>query len=107
VVNAGGYRTLAETLGYSGFRNVTLEEMLTVRPALVSTATPWANPPSMATQNLRHPILRRLVAKTPHIVIPERFTTCGAPSVLGAVELLVEARKAGAAADGEAAKAPE
>ncbi len=93
VVNAGGYRTLAETLGYSGFRNISLEEMLKVRPALVSTATPWSNPPSMATQNLRHPILRKLVAETPQIAIPERFTTCGAPSVLGAVELLVEARK--------------
>ncbi len=93
VVNAGGYRTLGETLGYSGFRNISLEEMLKVRPALVSTATPWSNPPSMATQNLRHPILRKLVAETPQIVIPERFTTCGAPSVLGAVELLVQARK--------------
>ena len=30
----------------------------------------------------------------PPITIPERYTTCGAPSVLGAVELLVEARKA-------------
>lgn len=97
VVNAGGYRTLAETLGYSGFRNVTLEEMLKVGPALVSTATPWTNPPSMATQAQRHPLLRRLVEGTPQIAIPERFTTCGAPSVLGAVELLVEARIAGAA----------
>jgi hypothetical protein len=38
--------------------------------------------------------LRNLVAHTPHITIPERYTTCGAPSVLGAVELLIEARKA-------------
>jgi len=52
----------------------------------------------MATQNLRHPILRELMAETPQIVIPERFTTCGAPSVLGAIELLVEARKDLAAA---------
>lgn len=98
VINAGGYRTLGETLGYSGFRNISLEEMLKVRPALVSTATPWSDPPSMATQNLRHPILRELMAETPQIVIPERFTTCGAPSVLGAIELLVEARKDLAAA---------
>jgi hypothetical protein len=48
----------------------------------------------MSTQNLRHPALRELVASTPHITIPERYSTCGAPSVLGAVELLVEARKA-------------
>jgi iron complex transport system substrate-binding protein len=94
VVNAGGWRTLGETLGYSGYTNIPLEQLLRTKPDLVSTATPWSNPPSMSTQNLRHPALRDLVAHTPHITIPERYTTCGAPSVLGAVELLVEARKA-------------
>jgi iron complex transport system substrate-binding protein len=94
VVNAGGWRTLGETLGYTGYTNIPLEQLLRTRPDLVSTATPWSNPPSMSTQNLRHPALRDLVAHTPHITIPERYTTCGAPSVLGAVELLVEARKA-------------
>lgn len=94
VVNAGGWRTLAETLGYSGFHNLPLEELLRARPALVSTATPWANPPSMSTENLQHPALRNLLAGIPRVAIPERYTTCGTPSVLGAVELLVEARKA-------------
>jgi iron complex transport system substrate-binding protein len=94
VVNAGGWRTLGETLGYTGYTNIPLEHLLRTKPDLVSTATPWANPPSMSTQNLRHPALRNLVAHTPHITIPERYTTCGAPSVLGAVELLIEARKA-------------
>ncbi len=94
VVNAGGWHTLGETLGYTGYTNISLEQLLRTRPDLVSTATPWSNPPSMSTQNLRHPALRELVAHTPHITIPERYTTCGAPSVLGAIELLVEARKA-------------
>lgn len=97
VVNAGGWRTLGETLGYTGFTNIPLEHLLRSEPALVSTATPWSNPPSMSTENLRHPVLRALIAHTPQIAIPERYTTCGAPSVLGAVELLVEARKAHAA----------
>jgi iron complex transport system substrate-binding protein len=94
VVNAGGYRTLGEALGFSGFRNVSLEQILGVKPALISTATPWTSPPSMSTMALRHPALRALVEQTPRVAIPERYTTCGAPSVLGAVELLVAARKA-------------
>jgi iron complex transport system substrate-binding protein len=98
VVNAGGWRTLGETLGYRDYTNIPLEQLLQTKPDLVSTATPWSNPPSMSTQNLRHPALRELVERTPHITIPERYTTCGAPSVLGAVELLVEARKAQAQA---------
>jgi iron complex transport system substrate-binding protein len=94
VVHAGGYRTLGEALGFSGYRNVSLEEILKIRPGLISTYTPWTDPPSISTMALRHPALKALVERTPQITIPERYTTCGAPSVLGAVELLVEARKA-------------
>jgi len=92
VINAAGYRTLGQALGFEGFRNVPLETLLTVRPALVSTATPWTSPPSLSTLALGHPALRTLGAGAGHVVIPERFTTCGAPSVLGAVEILVNAR---------------
>ncbi|MDP3493454.1 MAG: ABC transporter substrate-binding protein [Hyphomonadaceae bacterium] len=93
VVNASGYRTLGQALGFSGFRNVPLEEILSTRPALISTATPWTSPPSMSTMALRHPALRAIVENTPQVSIPERYTTCGAPSLLGAVEILVAARK--------------
>ena len=96
VVNAGGYRTLGQALGYDGYRNISLEQVLTMRPALISTATPWTNPPSMSTMALAHPALRTLLARTPNVSIPERYTTCGAPSLLGAVEILVKARKRGA-----------
>jgi iron complex transport system substrate-binding protein len=93
VVNAGGYRTIGEALGLAGYGNVPLEQILRSKPALISTSTPWANPPSLATLALRHPALQKIIATTPQIVIPERYTTCGAPSVLGAVELLVKARE--------------
>lgn len=94
IVNAGGYRTLGQALGFDGFRNVPLEEVLSVEPALMSTATPWTNPPSMSTLALGHPALRAMVKQIPQVAIPERYTTCGAPSALGAVEILVNARKA-------------
>ena len=97
IVNAGGYRTLGQALGFDGFRNVPLEQVLLVRPALISTTTAWTSPPSISTMALRHPALRAMVEATPQITIPERYTTCGAPSALGAVELLVAARKAAAA----------
>ncbi len=58
VVNASGYRTLGQALGYVGYRNPSLEQLLVTRPALISTATPWTNPPSMSTMALRHPALR-------------------------------------------------
>jgi iron complex transport system substrate-binding protein len=93
VVNAAGYRTLGQALGFSGYRSVPLEQLLTIRPALMSTATPWTSPPSLSTMALGHPALRAMTARTPHVEIPERYTTCGAPSLLGAIEILVEARE--------------
>jgi iron complex transport system substrate-binding protein len=93
VVNAAGYRTLGQALGFSGYRTVPLEQLLTVRPALVSTATPWTSPPSLSTMALGHPALRAMTARTAQVEIPERYTTCGAPSLLGAIEILVEARE--------------
>ena len=93
VVNGAGYRTLGQALGFSGYRTVALEQILTVRPALMSTATPWTSPPSLSTMALGHPALRAVTARTPHVEIPERYTTCGAPSLLGAIEILVEARE--------------
>lgn len=93
VVNAGGWRTIGQALGYSGFRNVTLEELMKIHPDLISTQTPWTNPPSMSTLALGHPALQRIVDETPNVVIPERFTTCGTPAVMGAIELLVAERK--------------
>jgi iron complex transport system substrate-binding protein len=93
VINAAGYQTLGQALGFTGYRNVPLEQILTVRPALMSTATPWTRPPSMSTMALGHPALRAMTARTLQVEIPERYTTCGAPSVLGAVEILVNARE--------------
>jgi iron complex transport system substrate-binding protein len=93
VVNAGGWQTIGQALGYFYFRSVSLEELLKIRPDLISTATPWTNPPSLSTLALRHPALQRLVDRTPNVVIPERFTTCGTPAVMGAIELLVAERK--------------
>jgi len=93
VVNAAGYRTLGQALGFSGYRTVALEQILAVRPALMSTATPWTSPPSLSTMALGHPALRAMTARTPQVEIPERYTTCGAPSLLGAVEILIEARE--------------
>lgn len=94
IVNAAGYRTLGQALGFEGFRYVSLEQILSVEPALMSAATPWTNPPSMSTLALGHPALRNRMKNVPQVAIPERYTTCGAPSALGAVEILVKARMA-------------
>ena len=45
--------------------------------------------PSLATQALRHPIVAKLGERLKVISMPSRLWTCAGPSVLDAVELLI------------------
>jgi iron complex transport system substrate-binding protein len=94
VTNAAGYRTLGEAIGFEGYRNLPMERLLLAKPDLMTRLTPFANPPSMATQGLNHPALRKLAAKTEQVAIPERYWVCAAPSSLRAVQMLAEKRAA-------------
>lgn len=97
IANAGGFRTLGQALGYSGFRNIPLEALIQTNPALISTATPYSNPPAMATLALMHPLLRRMTRDTPTLDLPTRYTECATPDTLVAVRMLIDAREALAA----------
>ncbi len=96
VTNAAGYRTLGEAIGFEGYRNLPMERLLLAKPDLMTRLTPFTNPPSMATQDLNHPALRKLAARTEQVAIPERFWVCAAPSSLKAVQMLAEKRAADA-----------
>jgi iron complex transport system substrate-binding protein len=93
IVNAGGFRTLGDVMGFSGHRSVPLETLMRIKPALISTDTQYDNPPSIATQGLHHPLLRKMAAETPRLSIPPRYTVCATPDSLAAVSMLVAARK--------------
>jgi iron complex transport system substrate-binding protein len=94
IVNAGGFRTLGDAMGFSGHRSVPLETLVRIKPALISTDTQYDHPPSLSTQALHHPLLRRMAAETPRLSIPPRYTVCATPDSLAAVSMLVAARKA-------------
>ena len=94
VVNAGGFRTAGEVVGYSGYQPIPLEQLIRIEPEVVSTTTTYENPPAMATQNLRHPLLRRMAADAKATLnIPGRYVVCATPETLDLVQTLVETRK--------------
>lgn len=95
IVNAGGYRTLAETLGVVGHQNVPLEVLVTTDPDLMALETPWSDPPSLATNGLQHPALRRMARERDVIDMPERFTICATPYSLEGARLLAAQRTDG------------
>lgn len=95
IVNAGGYRSLAQTLGVVGHANVPLEVLVTTDPDLMALETPWSDPPSLATNGLQHPALLRMAAARAVIDMPERFTICATPYSLEGARLLAEQRAGG------------
>lgn len=92
ITNAGGFRTLGETLGFSGQRQVSLEQVVLSDPDLISLGSDRMQPPSMATESPMHPALRHLAERTERVEIPARLWTCGSPGALEAAEILAEAR---------------
>lgn len=92
IAGAAGYATLGEKLGYSGYRYLSLEELLRARPDLIALSNAWSSPPSLSTGALQHPALRRIAGETAFVDLPDRLTICGSPALLEAVARLVRAR---------------
>ena len=86
-------KTLGQTLGFSGFRYVSLEQIVAAAPDAIAPSNAWVDPPSQSTNALRHPALRRLMATSANVTIPERLLVCGSPYVLDAAEILANAQK--------------
>jgi iron complex transport system substrate-binding protein len=93
VANAAGYRTLGQAMGVAGFRNLTLEQIVAARPDVIALSNAWSDPPSEATNALRHPALRDLARTATILDIPDRLTICGSPDTLDAVEMIAKARR--------------
>ncbi len=71
-----------------------LEALIASPPALLVMANDPDEFRTAAADNLRHPALARLLARTPHLSLPLPTWLCGSPSILTAVERLADARAA-------------
>lgn len=93
VVNAGGFRTIGQHLGFTGYREISLEKLIQIPIDLISTNTPYPNAPSIQTQNLNHPLLKDIARKAgAQVDIPARYTTCTTPETIKMVKELIAAR---------------
>lgn len=92
IAEAAGYLTLGEKLGYSGYRYLSLEELLLSAPDLIALSNAWSTPPSLSTNALQHPAVRRIAGGPAFVDLPDRLTICGSPALLEAVARLARAR---------------
>ena len=90
---AAGFQTLGEKMGFSGFRFISLEQVLAEAPDVLAPSNAWTEPPSMATDAMNHPAMRKISRTSPVVNVPERLLVCGSPAALDAAELMARSRK--------------
>lgn len=92
VLRAAGLENAAATrLGVTGYGQVGLEDIVTVRPDVVVLNEDLTEGPSLARQFLDHPALAAFGLDVQVVRVPGRLWTCGGPYTAGAVERLAEA----------------
>ncbi len=90
---AGGVRTLGETLGFVGSRQLPLETLVSTKPQVVAVSGLWSDPPSIATLALRHPAMSEFLDGKTIVELPESVMGCGTPLSIQVAEVLAEARR--------------
>ncbi len=93
----GGDTLTGELLSIAGFTNdggrlagrtggfVPLEKMVVARPDIIVVATPAPGAVDQGTALLSHPVLTGLYPPSRRIVLPQRLTVCGGPSLPAAL----------------------
>lgn len=91
LLEMAGYRNLAAETGIEGSSNITLEHLLQAQPdfLIIEDASPNRN--SLSQRLLQHNALQSGLPKTRQIHVHPNLWTCGGPSMIDALEILVEA----------------
>ncbi len=85
--HAGGINLAAEA-GIHGHGAYPLERLVVERPDFILFSGDPAAEPSMESEILRHPVLRRHLVSVGKIVLPPAYVTCGGPASVEAVEMI-------------------
>ena len=91
LLELAGYRNLAAEAGISGNGNINLETLVDAQPDYLIIEDSASNNHSMAQHFLKHPALSDGLPHMKRIYVHPNLWTCGGPSMIDALEILVEA----------------
>ncbi|MDH5738402.1 MAG: hypothetical protein OEZ23_08820, partial [Gammaproteobacteria bacterium] len=93
VAEAAGYQTPGNVLDFYGYRQISLEKMLMLAPAVIDPGYAWDDPPALASATLIHPAFRILMKNSRVEDFPSAIWTCGLPQLAGVAEKLRSIRR--------------
>ena len=94
ILRAGGLANAAAEAGVQSVRPVSLEQVVELRPDLLIADRPEIRLTDVGIDLLRHPALDRATPDQLQIVLPQRLTVCGGPSLVEAIGTLQAAVQA-------------
>jgi iron complex transport system substrate-binding protein len=83
-----GFDNVAATLGVNAYGQLPLERIVRSDADVLILNADRDGPPSLATQSLDHPALRKRAGRVRLVVLPARLWTCGGPGIVEAIERL-------------------
>ncbi|WP_113889574.1 ABC transporter substrate-binding protein [Roseiarcus fermentans] len=94
LMERAGLLNLAEKLGFASYLQIPLEAVALQKADVLILDADASGPPSLATEALRHPVVRELGERLRLVSVPSRLWTCAGPSVVDAVERLIDGTRA-------------
>jgi iron complex transport system substrate-binding protein len=92
IVHRAGLSTPGDRLGFAASARVNLEALLLLHPALIDLGYAWDDPPALASEQRRHPVVRAVMRDAAPVDIPDSAWLCGTPHSLDALAALRAAR---------------
>lgn len=90
LLERAGLVNLATRLGIDNYLQIPLEMVALQRTDVLILNGESNGAPSLATEALHHPIVAKLSDRLKLVSMPSRLWTCAGPSVLDAVQLLID-----------------
>lgn len=98
IFNLAGYRNVSSLFGHKSFGRMELETLLSAKPDLIILGNYTEHRHSMAQEILQHPVFKRIVNgeindyRAVTAVVPDNVWICATPTIVDAVEILVNNR---------------
>jgi iron complex transport system substrate-binding protein len=88
ILEEAGLVNVAASLGISGWAQISVEDVLRMRPDTIVIDSYRIDEPSLANNPIKHQALEKFARSTPILEVPGEWWSCGTPFSLAAANLL-------------------